>query len=62
MLGHSIQTNLQFYSFTQKGYLNNVKEILDSQDNDNLGTLREPQNVIPFSKQESSENLIPQAF
>lgn len=62
MLGHSIQTNLQFYSFAQKGYLNNVREILDSQDNDNLGTLREPQNVIPFSKKESSKNLISQAF
>ncbi len=62
MLGHSIQTNLQFYSFAQKGYLNNVREILDSQDNDNLGTLREPKNVIPFSKKESPEALISQCF
>ena len=31
MLGHSIQTNLMFYSFAQKDYLDNVRELLDSQ-------------------------------
>ncbi len=31
MLGHSIQTNLMFYSFAQKDYLENVRVLLDSQ-------------------------------
>ena len=56
MLGHSIQTNLQFYSFAQKGYLDNVRNILDSQDNDNEGTLREPLKIIPFSKKKAQKH------
>ena len=30
MLGQSIQTNLQYYSFAQKDYLDNVRQLLDS--------------------------------
>jgi len=30
MLGHSIETNLRYYSFAQKDYLDNVRAILDS--------------------------------
>lgn len=30
MLGHSIETNLKFYSFAQKGYLGTVKDLLDN--------------------------------
>ena len=62
MLGHSIQTNLAFYSFAQKDYLENVRDLLDSQDENVKGTLREPHNIVPFSKKESSEHLISQAF
>ncbi|SFO30054.1 Phage integrase family protein [Pseudobutyrivibrio sp. UC1225] len=62
MLGHSIQTNLQFYSFAQKGYLENVRDILDSQDNDGVGTLRAPHKIIRFFKKESPESLISQTF
>ena len=62
MLGHSIQTNLQFYSFAKKDYLENVRDLLDTQDDSNEGTLREPLKIIPFSKKESPERLISQAF
>ena len=30
MLGHSIGTNLKYYSFAQKDYLDNVRALLDS--------------------------------
>lgn len=33
MLGHSIETNLKFYSFAQKGYLGTVRDLLDNQSN-----------------------------
>ncbi|SEB02570.1 Site-specific recombinase XerD [Pseudobutyrivibrio sp. ACV-2] len=62
MLGHSIQTNLQFYSFAKKDYLENVRDLLDSQDDSSEGTLREPLKIIPFSKKESPETLISQCF
>ncbi len=64
MLGHSIETNLRYYSFAQKDYLDNVRAILDSMDGEDpvetQGTLREPHNIIQFSKKESSERLISQ--
>ena len=66
MLGHSIETNLRYYSFAQKDYLDNVRAILDSMDGEDpvetQGTLREPHNIIQFSKKESPERLISQVF
>ena len=62
MLGHSIQTNLQYYSFAQKDYLDNVRQLLDSMGESPEGTPREPLKIIPFSKKGSSEHLISQAF
>ena len=62
MLGHSIQTNLQYYSFAQKDYLDNVRQLLDSMGECPEGTPREPLKIVPFSKKESSEHLISQAF
>ena len=80
MLGHSIETNLRYYSFAQKDYLDNVRAILDSDCDDfsegspfhsgrsqddvhwTSGTLREPHNIIQFSKKESPEPLISQCF
>jgi hypothetical protein len=51
MLGHSIQTNLMFYSFAQKDYLDNVRELLDSQYEEPEGTPREPVILVHSSKQ-----------
>ncbi|MBO4461623.1 MAG: tyrosine-type recombinase/integrase [Lachnospiraceae bacterium] len=62
MLGHSIETNLKFYSFAQKGYLENVRILLDSEDVPFEGTLREPQNVIIFPQKESPRMLKYQRF
>ncbi len=63
MLGHSIQTNLMFYSFAQKDYLENVRVLLDSQYEQHLGTPGtpgEPQNLIYFPQKENSGTLISQ--
>ena len=66
MLGHSIETNLRHYSFAQKDYLDNVRAILDSDCEEmcenTSGTPREPHKIIQFSKKESPEHLISQAF
>ena len=59
MLGHSIQTNLQFYSFAQKDYLDNVRDLLDK---NGEGTPGEPLKVIDFDKEKRSRMPIYQAF
>lgn len=58
MLGHSIQTNLMFYSFAQKDYLDNVRELLDSQYENDEGT---PE-FDPFSKKRKPRNLEKSSF
>jgi hypothetical protein len=58
MLGHSIETNLKFYSFAQKDYISNVRAILDATEDE--GTQGNPEKVIYFPKKESSEALISQ--
>ncbi len=62
MLGHSIQTNLQNYSFAQRDSLEKARILLDSQHEDNLVTPRKPLNVIPFPQKRNSESPIYQAF
>lgn len=57
MLGHSIQTNLQFYSFAQKDYLENVRILLDSEDREPKGTSQEPKKVIIFPNNKSPRML-----
>lgn len=58
MLGHSIETNLKYYSFAQKDYLDNVRELLDSRGNTlPQGTPGEPQNILIFPKKESLKAL-----
>ncbi len=57
MLGHSIQTNLQFYSFAQKDYLENVRILLDSEDREPKGTTQEPKKVIIFPNNKSPRML-----
>nr|MCR5311683.1 site-specific integrase [Lachnospiraceae bacterium] len=51
MLGHSIETNLKYYSFAQKGYIDSVRAILDSADEQ--GTPGDPTNLIFFEKQKA---------
>ena len=62
MLGHSIQTNLQFYSFAQKDYVENVRNLLDLHYENEQGTPREPLKLIDFSKEKRSRMPINQAF
>ncbi len=60
MLGHSIETNLKYYSFAQKDYISTVRALLD-RDYDE-GTQGNPDNVVIFPQKESSETLISQHF
>jgi hypothetical protein len=70
MLGHSIESNLKYYSFAQKDYLDNVRAILDSACDsspvETLGAQQEthgnPSKVIIFPKKESPEHLNYQVF
>ena len=62
MLGHSIQTNLQFYSFAQKDYLENVRNLLDLHDGNDEGTPGEPLKVIQFPNEKRPRMPINQAF
>ena len=60
MLGHSIETNLKYYSFAQKDYIGNVRAILDAADDE--GTQGNPGNLVHFPQKESPEALISQGF
>ena len=56
LLGHSIQTNLKYYSFAQKDHVENAREILDSINNDALRTPKGPHNIISFSEKEKPQS------
>lgn len=56
MLGHSIQTNLQYYSYAQKDYLDNVRQLLDSMGKSPEGTPREPLKIVPFTQKEKPQS------
>ena len=63
MLGHSIETNLKYYSFAQKDYIDNVRALLDQNyTKNNEGNLGQPSKVIDFPQKKNSEPLISQAF
>ncbi len=62
MLGHSIETNLKYYSYAQKDYLEDVKAKLDAMGSTPQGTPGGHPKIVPFAKKESPENLNYQAF
>lgn len=71
MLGHSIETNLKCYSFARKGYLDEVRVLLDGGSNQESleetveiceGTSGEHSNVVQFSKKRSPKTLNSQRF
>ena len=62
MLGHSIETNLKYYSFAQKDYLEDVKAKLDAMGSTTQGTPSGHPKIVPFAKKESLEHLNYQAF
>ncbi|SFN93386.1 Site-specific recombinase XerD [Pseudobutyrivibrio sp. UC1225] len=62
MLGHSIETNLKYYSYAQKDYLEDVKAKLDAMGSTTQGTPGGHPKIVPFAKKESLENLNYQAF
>ncbi len=63
MLGHSIETNLRYYSFAQKDYLDNVRAVLDGDFEPNLpdepfGNPWEPKKIIKFEKSKWPQSTI----
>ncbi len=62
MLGHSIETNLKYYSYAQKDYLEDVKAKLDAMGSTTQGTPGGHPKIVPFAKKESLEHLNYQAF
>ena len=58
MLGHSIETNLKFYSFAKKGYLEDVRTRLNTGfvapevSRDTFGTPK----IVPFSQKMKAQN------
>ena len=62
LLGHSVETNMKYYSYSQKDLIETVRAKLDGNQNSDLGTQREPKNIVPFAKKESPESLKFKAF
>lgn len=62
LLGHSIETNMKYYSYSQKNLIDDVKAKLDCRTDFSLGTQREPNKIVPFAKKETPETLISQYF
>lgn len=60
MLGHSIETNLKYYSYAQLEYISNVRDLLDGDEEG--GTQGYLDNIVRFPKKESPEILNNQAF
>jgi integrase len=69
MLGHSIETNLRFYSFAHKDYISNVRAKLDGDDPEDFSrfesnfsesTQANPSKIIIFTQKKSSKTLISQ--
>ncbi len=58
MLGHSVETNLRYYSFAQKGYIEDVRKRLNAGfvgPEVSADTYRTPK-IVPFSQKEKAQN------
>ncbi|MDO4207041.1 MAG: tyrosine-type recombinase/integrase [Lachnospiraceae bacterium] len=64
IIGHSVETNLSYYSYAQRDYLVSTREKLNATQNRNGGvsTKMEEFEVIPFTKRKSPQTLSLKAF
>lgn len=66
LLGHSVETNLRYYTFPTKDNMDDIVDLFDSITPNAAKTLevspRSHQNVVIFAKKESPEALISQGF
>ena len=66
LLGHSVETNLRYYTYATKDSMDDLVNLFDSNCQEPAKTQevspRSHHNVVVFSKKESSEHLISQAF
>lgn len=63
LLGHSVDTNLKYYSFAQSdNFLNEICNKWDDFNGNSSRNQAEPNNLIDFTKEKSSRTLNSQAF
>ena len=66
LLGHSVETNLKYYTYASKGDMDDLVNLFDSEGLKGAKTLevspRCHQNVVKFTKRKSSEPAKFQAF
>ncbi len=66
LLGHSVETNLRYYTFATKDNMDDIVDLFDLHSSDMSKLLevspRSHQKLIHFPQKESPENLISQAF
>lgn len=58
LLGHSVDTNLRHYSYAQKDYVENARELLNSTSNSVREPLGNPFGAIPFRQKKSPQTAI----
>ena len=59
MLGHSVETNLRYYSFAGKDSLDDICAILNEEIE---VSPRSPQNIVTYTNEKSSKNRIFSSF
>lgn len=63
LLGHSVDTNLKYYSFARADdFLDDIRQKWDDFNGTTLRNQTEPKNLIDFKKEKSSRALYSQAF
>ena len=58
-LGHSVQTNLSYYSYESRNYLGSTRDKLNAskKQKGSISVKKEVLQVIPFTKRESPQTL-----
>lgn len=55
LLGHSVATNLKYYSYAKKDYIENARNVLNSISTPSREPLENPYNTIPFRQKKSPQ-------
>ena len=58
LLGHSVATNLNYYSFAQKDYAEKVRKILDNQEKEPESAKKEPEMCMIFPNKKALKRLV----
>ena len=55
LLGHSVSTNIKYYSYARKNYLDNARIILDEAFREQEMSEKEQNYILPFRQKESPQ-------